>query len=142
MRFGRVALHPYLRGDGDDHSHLRKRLLIVDDEIDVASAFKLSLTSNGYDVDVCTDADEAISTFSPGKYDLVLLDIRMPKKNGFEVYREIKKKDKDAKVCFLTAFEIYKSEFDKLFPELDVRYFLRKPISTAELKKKIEEMTR
>jgi two-component system, OmpR family, response regulator ChvI len=120
---------------------LKKRLMIVDDEEDVALAFKLTLTNNGYAVDVYTDPVEAISNFASGKYDLVLLDIKMPKKNGFEVYRELKKIDKNVKICFLTAFEVYRNEFDKLFPELDVRYFLRKPISTAELKEKIEQMT-
>ena len=118
-----------------------KNLMIVDDEADVALAFKLSLTNGGYLVDVYTDPEEAVSRFSPRKYDLVLLDIRMPKMNGFEVYRELKKVDRDTNICFLTAFDIYESEFSKLFPELDVRYFLKKPISTKELKEKIEQMT-
>ena len=115
--------------------------MIVDDEADVALAFKLSLTNGGYLVDVYTYPEEAVSRFSPRKYDLVLLDIRMPKMNGFEVYRELKKLDKDTNICFLTAFDIYESEFSKLFPELDVRYFLKKPISTKELKERIEQMT-
>jgi two-component system, OmpR family, response regulator ChvI len=120
---------------------LKKRIMIVDDEADVALAFKLSLTNSGYLVDVFTDPEEAVEKFSPRTYDLVLLDIRMPKKNGFEVYRDLKKVDKDARICFLTAFDIYESEFSKLFPELDVRYFLRKPISTKDLKERIEQMT-
>jgi two-component system, OmpR family, response regulator ChvI len=120
---------------------VKKRLLIVDDDVEVASAFKLVLTKNGYDADMFTDPVEAVSKFTPGRYDLVLLDIRMPRKNGFEVYRAMRKVDKRVKICFLTAFEVYKAEFEKLFPELDVSYFLRKPISASELKKKIDEMT-
>jgi len=48
-----------------------------------------------------------LSKFKPDTYDLVLLDIRMPNSNGFELYREMRKIDESVKVCFITAFEIY-----------------------------------
>jgi DNA-binding response OmpR family regulator len=117
-----------------------KRIMILDDEPDVVEALKLGMTRNGYTVDAYTDPLKAVEDFEEGKYDLVLLDIRMPHKNGFDVYRELRKVDKNVKVCFLTAFEVYKNEFSKLFPDLDVQYFLRKPISLSELKKRIDEM--
>jgi len=57
----------------------------------------------------------------------------MPKMNGFELYRAIKKKGSSAKVCFITAFEVYQHEFQKVFPSLDVKCFIRKPITITEL---------
>ncbi len=63
----------------------------------------------------------------------MIIDIRMPKLNGFDLYRELKKKDGSVKVCFLTAFEIYYEEFRKLFPTIDVRAFIRKPVGISSL---------
>ena len=52
----------------------------------------------------------------------------MPNINGFELYREIRKRDDEVKNCFLTAFEHYYDEFKKIFPKLDARSFTNKPI--------------
>ncbi|MGI0024145.1 MAG: response regulator, partial [Nitrososphaera sp.] len=66
-------------------------------------------------------------------YDLMIIDIRMPKLNGFDLYRELKKKDGSVRVCFLTAFEIYYEEFRKLFPSIEVRAFVTKPVTISSL---------
>jgi two-component system catabolic regulation response regulator CreB/two-component system response regulator ChvI len=57
----------------------------------------------------------------------------MPKMNGFELYREIAKIDKDVKVCFMTAFEIYYDDFKRLFPKLSLSCFANKPVSIHSL---------
>jgi len=75
----------------------------------------------------------ALANFRPGNHDLIIIDIRMPKINGFDLYRELKKRDGGIKVCFLTAFEIHYEEFKKMFPAIDVRTFIRKPISISSL---------
>lgn len=61
----------------------------------------------------------------------------MPKLNGFDLYREVRKKDSKVKVCFLTAFEIYYEEFRKMFPTIDVKAFVRKPVSISTLVKQV-----
>jgi len=66
-------------------NHKNKRILIVDDEPDIALAFKIGLEDNGFIVDVFNDAQEALINFRKGKYDL-LLDIKMPKLNGIECF--------------------------------------------------------
>ena len=109
------------------------RVLIVDDEEDIASSLKMGLTNNGFQVDAYSDPQKALDNFKPNTYDLSLLDIRMPKMNGFELCREIKKKDGNAKICFITAFEIYYDEFKKIFPDTQVKCFIKKPISLKEL---------
>jgi two-component SAPR family response regulator len=67
----------------------------------------------------------------------MIIDIRMPKINGFDLYRELKKIDDKVRVCFLTAFEIYYEEFRKMFPNIDVKAFVRKPVSISNLVKEI-----
>jgi CheY-like chemotaxis protein len=87
------------------------------------------------------DPKEALSKFKPGSYDLIILDIKMPKMDGFELYHEIKKKDNNAKVCFLTASELYYEEFrNKEYCALDRNLFIRKPIDNEDLVKEINKM--
>jgi DNA-binding response OmpR family regulator len=115
----------------------KSSILIVDDELDITLAFKKGLESNGFLVDIYNDPVIALSNFKSGLYDLLLLDVRMPKMNGFELYQEIEKIDKKAKVCFITAFEVYYQALKEIFPTLEVGCFIRKPIEIEDLVKKI-----
>jgi len=63
----------------------------------------------------------------------MIIDIRMPRINGFNLYRQLKKRDTRVKVCFLTAFQIYYEEFRKMFPTIDVKAFIRKPVTISNL---------
>ena len=114
-----------------------KRIAIVDDEPDITAVLKKGLEQNGFAVDAFNDPRVALSNFKPQFYDLIIIDIRMPHINGFDLYRELKKKDSSVRVCFLTAFEIYYEEFRKMFPNIDVRAFVRKPVGIAALVKQI-----
>jgi two-component system, OmpR family, response regulator ChvI len=67
--------------------------LLVDDEPDIIGILKVGLEDNGFKVDAFTDPELALSNFKSGVYDLLLLDVRMPKLNGFELYEQIKKID-------------------------------------------------
>ena len=118
-----------------------KRILIVDDEPDLTKLCILTLEHYGYKVDAFNDPQEALSKFRPGSYDLIILDIKMPKMDGFELYQEIKKKDNNVKFCFLTASELYYEEFRKKeFCALDKDLFLRKPIDNEQLANKVNKM--
>ena len=112
-------------------------ILIVDDEIDITLAFKKGLETNGFLVDKYNDPVLALSNFKSGFYDLLLVDVRMPNMNGFELYQEIEKVDKKAKVCFITAFEVYYEALKEIFPTLEVGCFIRKPIEIDDLVKRI-----
>jgi DNA-binding response OmpR family regulator len=101
----------------------------------------LAIEYHGFKVDSFNDPQEALSKFEPGLYDLVILNIEMPKINGFELYHEIKKKVNNAKVCFLTASELYYQEFRKKeYCAIDRNLFIRKPIDNDELIKEINKM--
>ena len=114
------------------------KILIVDDDTDITLAFKKGLEGDGFEVDTFNDPLEALSNFKPSKYDFLLLDVRMPNMNGFELYKEIEKVDGDVKVCFITAFEVYYEALREVFPSLEVECFIRKPIEIASLIKKIK----
>lgn len=116
------------------------KVLIVEDEIDLLLSIKKGLTRNGFEVEGFDDPLEALAKFKPNTYDVLLVDIRMPKMNGFELFRAIKKSGDRSIIFFITAFEVYYEEFKKIFPDLDVKYFIKKPITIAELVAKINHV--
>ena len=125
-------------------SSQQKRIFVVDDEVDITTVFKLGLEEADLQVDVYNDPLSALSDYKPGMYDLLLLDIKMPKMNGFELYKKIIDKEDDReghgkpRVCFITAYEGYRSQFNELFPTLEeVDCFLKKPISLPDLVKAV-----
>ena len=119
-----------------------RRILVVDDEPDNTSVFSMGLEDEGFVVDTFTDPQLALSAFKTGTYDLLILDIKMPIMNGFELYEKIKKLDNNINVCFLTAFgEGYHEEFRRKFPAPSSYVnFVRKPIRIDELVKKVNEI--
>ncbi|HKG87051.1 MAG TPA: response regulator [Nitrososphaeraceae archaeon] len=117
--------------------------MLVDDEQDITSILYNVLQKSGFEVVFFNDPLLALQHFKPRYYDLVILDIRMPKMNGFELYLQIKRKDKRVKVCFLTAvseFEEYEQYKKDAYPKLGERYFLAKPVSNDELIRRVNEM--
>src|SRR6266496_5426773 len=83
------------------------KLMAVDDEFDMTFTLKVVLEQSGFSLDVFNDPATALSNFKPDYYKLILLDVKMPKMNGFELYQELKKKDKNVKARFVTAYELY-----------------------------------
>jgi DNA-binding response OmpR family regulator len=107
----------------------QKRILVVDDEPDLTMLCKLALEYHGFIVDTINDPQRALSDYRLGYYDLVILDINMPEMDGFQLYDGIKKKDEKAKICFLTASELYYEQFRKTeYNAIDINLFLQKPI--------------
>jgi len=90
-------------------TQVKKGILIVDDEKDVGRTLELMLENYGFDIDFFTDPAIALEKFKPNQYDLVILDIRMPDPNGFELYDELKSKDSNIKTLFITALRSVES---------------------------------
>src|SRR5919112_6798810 len=122
---------------------MNKRVLLVDDEPDLNLTIKMILEDNGFKVDSFTDPFSALENFKEeaGSYDLVILDIKMPNMNGFELYRQINSIDDKTKVCFLSAGEMDYDQFRKeLFPALDNNCYIQKPIETEMLIRRLNRI--
>jgi DNA-binding response OmpR family regulator len=118
-----------------------KRILVVDDESDICICFANVLEDNEFVVDTFDDPGLALEDFKKDLYDLLLLDIKLKKMSGFELFRDLKKIDNKAKVCFLTAGRFNSREFIDMVGELKENQFIRKPIGNDELIKIINEIT-
>jgi DNA-binding response OmpR family regulator len=116
------------------------RILVVDDEQDVADVIKIGLQRRGFSVDVYYDPIKAVANFRPGEYDLLISDIKMPGMNGFEMVFEMKKQDNALQVIFLTGYVDLMQEVNKLFSKLDIREVIQKPIGIQELVNKISRL--
>jgi DNA-binding response OmpR family regulator len=87
-------------------ANTKNRILIVDDEPDITESFGLALEDSGFEVDKYNDPAVALAGFKPNVYGLLILDIKMPKMDGFELYDKIKKIDERVKVFFISAFDL------------------------------------
>lgn len=80
------------------------RILVVDDEKDYCEVLKMILESNGYTTETCFNGQEALEMLEKGSFDVVISDINMPVMDGYELLKEIKKREYDTEVIVLTAF--------------------------------------
>ena len=121
-----------------------KKLLIIDDESDITFTIKSIMEENDFKVDSFTDPISALDNYQINFYDLVILDIKMPKMDGFQLYMKIREKDPKIKICFLTASELYYEEFRKMHHELgktiNEDYFIQKPIRNEDLVKHLTQI--
>ena len=108
-------------------------MLLIDDDKDIIAILKRSLELRGMNTHGFTDPVLAVEHFrnNAANYDIVVTDIRMPQMNGFQVARAVKEIRQDIKVAFITAFEMNKSEFEKVLPSTKVDAFITKPVKPA-----------
>lgn len=116
------------------------RILLAEDERSMSKALVAILTGNHYSVDAVYDGEEAVSYLMTGDYDLAILDVMMPKKDGFDVVRTIREKGMMLPVMMLTA----RSELDDKVEGLDLgaNDYLTKPFESRELLARIRALTR
>jgi two-component system response regulator AtoC len=106
-------------------------VLVVDDEADIRSALSSELVNHGYQVLSASDGKEAITTLAGKRIDVVLLDINMPKADGFEVLEFIKDKSPRSKVIMLSAFADLNNVFKS--KQLEAKDFIPKPYSLDDV---------
>ncbi|EJN56068.1 MAG: response regulator YycF [Loigolactobacillus coryniformis] len=109
---------------------MAKKILVVDDEKPISDIVKFNLTKEGYDVVTAYDGEEALAKVNEVNPDLILLDLMLPKIDGLEVAREVRK-DHDMPIIMLTAKD---SEIDKVLGlEMGADDYVTKPFSNREL---------
>jgi DNA-binding response OmpR family regulator len=121
-----------------ERNKLSKVILIVDDDPDMTSIFSLGLQDQGFEVYAYNDPLGAISEFRPSFYDLLLVDINMPKINGIELSRQLLELDSNVKICFITAGEANIEVLRELYPARDIGCFIRKPVTIDQLVKRVK----
>lgn len=123
------------------HNRKMEKILVIDDEPDIAFSLKKVLEQNRFaSVDIFNDPVDVISKYNnqPGiTYDLLIIDILMPRMNGFELYEKIKKIDHNAKVCFITAYRMYFEALREMYPGYEVDCFMNKPFENEDLRRKV-----
>jgi DNA-binding response OmpR family regulator len=134
---------PPYEAESDLNAERKRSILVVDDEPDIVITLRTVLERNNFTVDAYTEPQQAIKSFKPDVYNLLILDIKMPQMNGFELYKELRKIDEKIKVCFLTAlselhdYDAFKRE---VFPKSGQRYYVQKPIENDEILIRINEI--
>ena len=116
------------------------RILVCEDEMDLNEIIKLKLESSGYSVDSVFDGEEAIDILDYTDYDAVVLDVMMPKADGFEVLKFIRQKEKHIPVLFLTAKDTIEDKVKGLDSGADD--YLIKPFAFDELLARLRAITR
>ncbi len=128
----------------DKEKNNKKNILIVDDETDVCLTLKVVLEGNGFKVYTFVDPTLELENFKSSRYDLLILDIKMPVMNGFQLYAQMKKIDLNIKALFLSAltdlqeYDAFKKE---VFPTEGRRQFIQKPIENEEMLVRINVAT-
>ncbi len=116
----------------------KSKILVVDDEDALRTVLSGELASEGYAVHTAGDGDEAIQTMQKESYDLVLLDIKMPRVNGFEVLKFVKEKYPKTRVVMLTGFADLKNAIES--KKLGAEDFVSKPYDLVDLLTTIERV--
>ena len=116
-----------------------QRILVVEDDFDIQELLQNFLQETGYEVDIAGDGVEALSIFIDGKYDLILLDIMLPKIDGYGVC-ELIRKQSDVPIIMLTALNGEDDQIKGLDLQVDV--YITKPFSMPILIRKIAAVLR
>jgi CheY-like chemotaxis protein len=114
----------------------RKRILVVDDEPQVATTIKMVLSLSGHTVEIVDDAEKALAAFEIGKYDLIVTDQSLGKMTGLQLAHAIKERSAAQPIILVTAYaESMAMEKDGL---ADVDHLMGKPFSLDELQAALE----
>ena len=113
--------------------------MIIDDDKDITNLFAIFLEYNGYIVDAYTNPVEAINNFRKNSYDLIILDLKMPKMDGMTLYHKIKEIDNNVIICFTTADINYIEDLRKGIIDIE-KIVLYKPVLLKDLKNKIDSL--
>lgn len=117
-----------------------KKILLVEDDPNLGFVIKDNLTIRGYDVTLCRDGAEGENTFHQHTFNLLILDVMLPKKDGFSLARSIREKDKEVPILFLTAKSMMDDKLTGFQTGGDD--YITKPFSLEELVYRIEVFLR
>ncbi|MCA9449364.1 MAG: response regulator, partial [Candidatus Omnitrophica bacterium] len=129
------------------------RILIADDEDGIRFAMKETLAEEGYEIEEASDGQEAVDLFGPEKFDLVILDYRMPTLDGLETLKAIRRQDAEVPILFVTAYgskdlamealrEGAYDYFTKPFDVDEIRVVVRRALEKRTLRRRVQILSR
>jgi DNA-binding NtrC family response regulator len=116
----------------------KNKILVVDDEDALRTVLSAELEGEGYQVTTAADGQEAINVLTSSGFDLILLDIKMPNVDGFEVLKFVKEKHPKTKVIMLTGFADLKNAIES--KKLGAEDFVSKPYDLVDLLTTVERV--
>ncbi len=116
---------------------VRKKILICDDELGVRESLNLIL-EDSYDLDFSSSGKDAAEKIRNGRYDGLLLDIKMPEKDGLETLEEIRQIDPDIKVIIVTGYQSVETASKAI--QLGAMDYITKPFESEEVKEKVSRI--
>lgn len=129
-----IRVDNYSRGD-----NMKQRILVVDDEVPIQELIRFNLEQSGFEVEIASDGNEALEKFEANKPDLIVLDVMLPGKDGYDVCKAIRKTS-NTPIIMLTAKE---TELERVLGlELGADDYITKPFSPLELVARIKAVLR
>lgn len=116
------------------------KILFVEDDANLGMLLKENMEHKGFDIEWCRNGEEGVMKFIPGMYSICILDVMLPRKDGFQVCKEIRKKDPEVPFLFLTAKSLQEDRIKGF--ELGCDDYITKPFSTQELYMRINAILR
>ncbi len=118
----------------------RHKVLLLEDDANLGLVLQEHLQMHGFDVSLCVDGEEGMEAFSKDRYDLCLVDIMMPRKDGFEFAREVRRRDQHTPLIFLTAKSLKEDRIEGF--KIGCDDYVTKPFSVEELLLRIRAVLR
>ncbi len=119
---------------------MRRRVLLLEDDANLGLILQEQLQMNGFEVILCKNGQEGLAEFTPRRFDLCLVDVMMPKLDGFSFAREVRKRDELTPLIFLTAKSLKEDKIEGF--KIGCDDYLTKPFSMEELMLRIDAVLR
>ena len=117
-----------------------KKILLLEDDPNLGFMLQENLELRGYEVKLCTNGVEGMSAFNAGRFDLCLVDVMMPKKDGFTFAREVRERDQQTPLIFLTAKSLKEDRIEGL--KIGADDYITKPFSPRALVARVRALLR
>jgi two-component system, OmpR family, alkaline phosphatase synthesis response regulator PhoP len=128
------------RDDAEQMAGPKTRILVIEDDESITLGLRMNLEAEGYEVSVAMDGEEGLGLARSGPVDLLILDVMLPKVNGFEVLRQLRAEKRNVPVIMLSARG---AEMDKVMGlELGAEDYITKPFGLAELFARVKSVLR
>lgn len=116
-----------------------KRILVIDDDRDFLESMQAMLLYNGYDAEAASDGAQGVAMYKKYLPDIVLLDIRMPKVDGYRVFELLRRADPDARIVLISSYDLDDEKFGAMREESAHTDILDKPIQLAGLRRMVKK---